>query len=150
MPNKEGVRSALDLGPRLESYRFRTTGKSRTKQSAKDECDINNIMKKYHRTGLLPSVNADGVYADVAVLGDFKTAYDQVIRAQELFDSLPSRVRERFDNSPQALLEFCQDDKNLKEAVELGLANDRVLNPPSQPAPVSDPTPKGSPASAPT
>lgn len=75
------------------------SGPSRTKQSMKDECDINQIVKKFDKTGLLDHL-ADGVpnFADVSDLGDYRSALDNVKRAEEFFAGFPAGVRAEFDN----------------------------------------------------
>ena len=98
-------------------------------QSFKDECDINIIMKKFQRTGALDWVSKyEGQYADVTGM-DFQKAMDTVLRAQEMFDDLPSSVRNRFANDPVSFLEFLNDDSNREEAVKLGLVKDPQLVP---------------------
>ena len=39
------------------AVQFQTSGLSRTKQSFKNECDVNNILKNYNKTGILPEGN---------------------------------------------------------------------------------------------
>lgn len=111
---------------------------SRTKQSFKDECDINNIMKRFHQTGLVSHVNKyQGSYEDVSRGYDYRESLEVLKRAQEAFGSLPSKIRYRFHNDPGEFLEFMSNPANLDEAVELGLAVKR-------PAPVTEaPAPAG-------
>lgn len=94
---------------------------SLTIQSAKDECDINLIVDRAKR-GISP-VAYDGVpqFGDFSEVGTYQEALDQVIRAQEAFGELPSRVRERFDNEPAKLLAFLANPANREEAISLGL-----------------------------
>lgn len=70
-------------------------------------------------------------YGDFTTLDDFQTAQNQIAEANSQFAELPSRIRERFSNSPKALVAFLSDETNLLEAVELGL----VAAPPSEPEP---------------
>lgn len=95
-------------------------------QSSKDECDINFIVNRYMRTGVLPAAN-HGVYADISEIGDLRESLEQVQFAQEAFMELPAEVRKYFDNDPVKLVEFAQDPRNHEKAIELGLA------PPRQP-----------------
>lgn len=156
MPNAQGVRSALDLGSRPVGSDLVCKDPSRAKQSSRDECDINNIMRKYHKTGLLPSRAGEGLYVDASTLGDYHAACNQILAAEELFASLPSKVRSRFKNDPAELIAACSDPKNLPELVELGLANPEALRrvapdtPPSQPSPDASKPASGGPASSPT
>ena len=97
-------------------------GESMTQQHMKDECDINNIMAKYQKTGLITHVaKYEGNYDDFTVMPDFKTAMDTMMAAQDMFLTLPSDVREKFDNDPGTFVEFATDSCNYEEMVELGL-----------------------------
>lgn len=95
---------------------------SMTKQEFKKECDINNIMARYLKTGIIDHVNQyQGDYSDLGEPVDFQTAQQILIEAQAAFASLPSKIRKRFDNSPNEFLEFVHDPKNHEEGVALGL-----------------------------
>lgn len=95
-------------------------------QQFKDECDINNIMKKYSTTGEFTHLTSkEGVYADFSQITDYRDMLDTVIYAQDAFNALPAEMRKRFDNDPGKLLEFIQDNKNYDEGVKLGLLNPR-------------------------
>lgn len=96
---------------------------SLAQQSARDESDINFIVDRFTRTGELPQPSRLPVYADFQGIFDFQTAQNAIRAAQESFNALPARVRERFSNDPQQLMAFIEDPKNLSQAVELGLAN---------------------------
>lgn len=97
-------------------------GASMTQQSFKDECDINVLMSRYMKTGILPeNINqAAGQFLDCDVQ-DFQYAMQLVAGAQSLFNNLPSSIRNRFDNDPARLLAFVSDDNNRAEAHKLGL-----------------------------
>lgn len=98
------------------------SGETRTKGSFAAECDVNNIMKKYLRTGNLPNTNPiPPQYADVSELVDYRAALDLVQAANDSFNSLPSKVRARFGNDPHQMIEFLSDVTNDDEAVRLGL-----------------------------
>lgn len=71
----------------------------RTQQHFKDQCDVNKIMARYNRTGIMSHVNrAQAKYGDFTMLGDFVENADKVVRAQQAFDQLPSELRKEFDN----------------------------------------------------
>lgn len=105
-------------------------------QSFKDECDINNIMRKFQRTGMLDWINTyDGEFADVTGI-TFEASMNTILKAQEMFDDLPSTVRDRFANNPALFFDFVHDPKNLDELRNLGLAKPAPLAPavPATPA----------------
>lgn len=95
---------------------------SLTVQSSKDECDINNILKKYVKTQLMDHVNVhQGSYGDYTSVQDYHTSVQQVMAAEEMFMSLPSGLRKRFGNDPAEFLAFVEDEANVDEARKLGL-----------------------------
>lgn len=100
---------------------------SLTLQQAAAECDINLIVARYAKTGSWtsdgssPSVRPS--FGDFSDVGDFMSAQNAVLAAQEAFDELPAKLRKRFDNDPALLLAFLEDSSNKSEAIELGLIN---------------------------
>lgn len=95
---------------------------SLAKQSFKDECDINVIMGRYIRTGVLPETvqRLEAQFADVSEV-DFQSAMELVAGAQSMFNELPSNIRNRFQNDPAQFLAFTSDEKNRPELAEMGL-----------------------------
>lgn len=129
------------------------TGKSMTKQAHKDECDINRIMAKYQKTGVITHVAKYAMeYGDATDI-DYQTALNTVIEAQRMFADLPSSVRRKFDEDPAEFLAFVQNPENVEEMRELGLVDvpeDPIpipvvmaANPVPEPAPVDEPAPAG-------
>ena len=120
---------------------FSCSGPSMTQQHFKDECDINVIIARHDTTGLwcapgdLANVRQP-LFDDFSIVPDFMDAQNFIIKAGELFDALPSRVRKRFDNSPALLLEFLRNPDNAAEAVALGL-----VSAPAPAEPVVEPAP---------
>lgn len=105
-----------------KSTSLKFTDPSLTKQSFKDECDINYIVAKFAKTGVLDhEALVKPKFGDFLGVTDYQTALNQVIEAEEAFDALPAKVRSRFKNQPVEFLEFCSDEKNYDEMVELGL-----------------------------
>lgn len=94
---------------------------SLAQQHYKEECDINTILQKFNITGLLPQSPLSPRYGDFSGIGDYHTALNRVIAAQDEFEALPAQIRARFDNDPSKLIEFLDDEANRPEAEELGL-----------------------------
>lgn len=97
-------------------------------QSFKDECDIRRIMDRARKTGVLvdPLALAKSLrlarYEDVSEIpADFFEANLFVMEATKAFGDLPAKVRKRFGNDVQALLEFVANPENKAEAISLGL-----------------------------
>lgn len=111
-------------------------GKGRTKQSFKDETNINFILAKFQKTGVIEHQNKfQGQYGEFLAI-DYQEALNTVIEAQAMFETVPSNIRKEFDNDPGKFLDFVSDEANRDRAVELGL----VPAPPEpEPAPLPDP-----------
>jgi phage internal scaffolding protein len=117
--DKPTIRTRFDR--KRVSLSFPAMGK--TRQDARDECNINKIMAKYQKTGIINFTNKNQpFYGNVEAL-DFQTALNVIQNANELFEQMPSSMRKRFQNSPHAFLDFVQDPANRQEAITLGLIN---------------------------
>lgn len=100
--------------------------KTLTQQQFKDECDINNIVKRYSDTGILPVSTKVGAFLDVSNVQDYQTSLQTVYEAQKAFDALPSNIRSHFENDPNKLIAFIEDDANREEAIKLGLIQNKI------------------------
>jgi len=118
------VRSAYGTKARLGD--IIDTGVSMTKQSFTKECDINNILKKYQKTGALDHVNKHEASYGYATSDDFTASMEIIARGQKMFAELPSSIRTKFENDPAKFLDFVQDEKNTEEMQELGLLNKTI------------------------
>ena len=94
---------------------------SLAQQHYKEECDINTILQKFNISGLLPEQPLSPRYGDFTGIGDYHTAMNRVIAAQDEFEALPAQIRARFNNDPAQLIEFLENSDNRPEAEELGL-----------------------------
>lgn len=90
-------------------------------QHARDECDINTIVRRFGLTGELPNNVRVPRYGDFTAVTDYQTAMNMVLEANAAFMELPAEVRSRFNNDPGALVDFISDDSNRAEAEKLGL-----------------------------
>lgn len=101
---------------------------SLTRQSPKAGCAIDAILKMYATKGVSPT--DVGVFMSSAAQApygvqpstDYQMMLNEVIRVQEYFESLPSKIRERFRHDPKNMVDFLADPANLKEAQKLGIA----------------------------
>ena len=93
----------------------------RTEQHHKMECDINNIIKKYDRTGLITHISKiEAKFGDFTG-EEFQTMQNIVAGAKTMFNELPVEIRKEFDNDPQKLISFMENPDNRERAIELGL-----------------------------
>lgn len=99
---------------------------SLAQQQFREECDINTILKRFNITGELPNALLSPRYGDFTGIGDYKTALDRVMAAEEEFLSLPANIRARFENDPSKLIEFLDNDENRLEAENLGLLEPKI------------------------
>lgn len=104
---------------------------SRTKQAFRDECDINKIMQRFKKVAgveYLEKFNGyvSGQFGDFSAVADYRSALDQVRRAEAVFMALPAIVRKRFENDAAKFLDFCHDPANIDEMVSMGLATKKV------------------------
>lgn len=101
-------------------------GKTKTKQSMATDCDINNIMKKFQKTGTLDHVAKHGGTYEYATALTYQEAIHVKRDAEEMFNDLPSSLRTKFKGNPAIFLDFVQNDDNLEEMGELGLLNEQA------------------------
>lgn len=87
----------------------------KTEQSHARSCDINTIMARYNKTGIIDHVaKHSATYADVSN-ADFQTAQSLVLEQKTIFEELPAFVRDEFDNDVGNYLELMQTDEGLSE-----------------------------------
>jgi len=95
---------------------------SLTQQQFKEESDINTIVDRFMKSGVMPTPVNMPQYMDSEGIFDFQTAMNYVRQADENFMRMDAKVRARFNNSPQEFLKFFADPANTDEAIRLGLA----------------------------
>lgn len=120
-----------------------------TRQSFKDECNINNIVARFIQTGAVDHVREYGAqYGEVSSM-DLHEAMNTALKAQDMFDALPAKLREHFGQDPGVFLDFVADPANLDEMKQLGLVRPEPVDPPGAPeggaAEPPSPPPKESP-----
>lgn len=104
--------------------------RSKTIQSDMDVADINKIMARYEKTGVIidtSGIERKPVYGDFTEIKDYHTSLSAIRNVERAFNTLPANIRNRFNNDPQTLINFLEDTKNDAEAVDLGLKDKSVL-----------------------
>ena len=117
---------------------------SMTKQSFKDECNINKIMDKFQKSGAINHYAAHAPqYGDCTHI-ELLDAQLIVANANSMFEDLPSSIRAKFENDPGQFLDFVQDENNSEEMIKLGLKNapptQRTVENPTTPPPTNPTT----------
>lgn len=109
-------------------------GVEKTKQSFRDETDINTIVKRHLHNS--PGRNLANIGNPLASreprfghmpAKSFHEMLNAVTDIQTAFLSLPGKLRARFGGSPYQLLRWVEEPRNYKEAVKLGLIEDAEL-----------------------
>ena len=103
-------------------FAFTCEGESLTQQQFVEECDVNNILAKYKRTGLISHLaRHSGNFGDFSSVDDYQTSLGKIMQAQQSFEMLPSELRSKFGNDPGRLIEFMSDEKNTEDCYKFGL-----------------------------
>lgn len=97
-------------------------GPTMTQQHMAAETDINNIVSKYLKTGVLgnPTNPRRAMFGDFTSV-DYQNMQNQIADIDNEFSALPSRLRKKFGNDPYQLVRWIEDPRNYAEAVKLGL-----------------------------
>lgn len=98
--------------------------RSLTNQADMDAADINKIMARYEKTGVLIDplgVERKPMYGDFTEVADYHATLSLLRNVERAFGLLPAATRNRFENDPQKLINFLADPANDAEAVKLGL-----------------------------
>lgn len=90
-------------------------------QQFAEESDINTIVRRFGLTGEIPENFKMPVSGDFTNIPSFEEAQNMIRAAQEAFDQVPAHIRARFDNNPQKLMNFLDNEENKAEALKLGL-----------------------------
>ena len=89
--------------------------------SFQDQCDVNNIVKRFLRTGELGhTASRQGRFIDVSNTPSMFDGMNQIHRAEEAFHRLPKEIKDRF-KGPKDMIQFMQNPENMDECIELGL-----------------------------
>lgn len=124
---------------------------TRTKQDQADACNINNIMKKYQKTGLIDHVSKYHAHYGDASRVSYEEAFNTTLRTNEVFSELPSTVRAKYDNDPAIWLgaiEGAETPEQFREIMGLPAPESPGVVTPAPEAPAVVP-PVGTPPAAP-
>lgn len=113
---------------------------SLTRQEFAEDCDINILMSRYEKTGVINHFNnSTPQYLDITDLPDLQGSLTILADAKTAFMRLPAVTRREFDNDPVKFVEFAGDAKNLDKLREWGLAAPLPVDPPPQKVEVVNP-----------
>ncbi len=104
----------------IELFRSDDYSDGRTKQSFKDETDINRLLAKAARGESLSHLVKHGaVYGDFTDMDDLLTAQAKMARGVEIFMDLPGEIRREFNQSAGAFFAFVNDPANKDDLARL-------------------------------
>lgn len=92
-----------------------------TEQHHVNDTDINQIVGKFIKTGLIPQVQSEKTFRDVSGGLSYQDTLDILNDANARFSALSAKIRRRFNDNPHEFLEFVDDKDNYDEAVKLGI-----------------------------
>ncbi len=91
----------------------------RTKQSFRDETDINQILKRAQKSGTISHMTKfQPRYGDFSNF-DFLEAQVMLAKGGTIFDELPVELRREFNQSPAEFFDYVNDPANKERLAEL-------------------------------
>lgn len=115
---------------------------SQTLQSFKNDADINCIIARFQNTGVLvdPTVPVSRTpqFGDYSDMPSYQEAQNVIVAANNAFNDLSAKIRERFGNDPAAYFDFVQSLKegsdDYAEAIRLGIIDKPLDRAPEVPS----------------
>ena len=128
MTTKKVIPFRTHYSPQLR-VSFETEGESLTEQQFAEESQILNKIRKYDSQGFFDSINRNPAqYNDFTQVKDLADAIDQIEQARDAFQTIPSDIRKKFNNSPSEFFDFASKESNYDELVKLGLATQKIVD----------------------
>lgn len=112
-------------------------GEVKTKQSFKDEVNINSIIKRWRDGVPLPEEHRNPTYGDFSDSGSFHEALERIRESEVHWMRLPSEIRAACEQDMGLFLDKVQTEEGLKEMIDLGL--DEYQTPPGVEVPPDTP-----------
>lgn len=113
-----------DKVERMEGDDFECDGPSLTLQSEAESCDINVIVSRYHKTGVIEHVRENaGLFVDLPPQLEYQDALGVVKAAGEAFAMMPAEIRAQFNNDAGRFLDFADQNEDYLE--KLGIVPKR-------------------------
>jgi phage internal scaffolding protein len=114
------------------------TQPSMTKQNLKDDADVNKIIKRYNKTGVLPNMNKlEAIYGEITSQ-DLQDALNKVDASYEAFSEVPSQIRGQFENDAGKFIDYATNPANIDQMRQWGLAPTPEAPPEPPPEPPSE------------
>lgn len=86
-----------------------------TIQEQYQQTEINTILDRYQRTGIIDHVQKhEPQYGEFAAY-DFHANQNMIVKITESFNDLPAKTRSEFDHDPAKFVEFLADQHNIED-----------------------------------
>lgn len=118
----------------------KVSSKSMTQQHFKDECDINNIVARFDKTGIVTHLNSSKENYGFSDPTTFQEAMNIALEGQAAFDDLPSNVRSHFDHDPAKFMQAVHSEGHEELFADLGLTIAPEVATPVQVEVINQPT----------
>lgn len=92
---------------------------SMTSSEFVDDVDVNRIMERALKGGVLPEGGRRPVYGDFSGFGDFQEAQNRLVEGRRIFGLLSARDRLEFKNDPAVFLAFAAREENRDAVVKM-------------------------------
>lgn len=113
---EEHVHPVIDIPPEEDQ----------TQAHFEKQCNINNIVANYQKTGVLPTaLIRDYQFGEVGP--DLIQSLNKIKAAKEQFMQMPAKIREHFQNDPDQFMRFLADPDNYEKAKSLGIVEERKV-----------------------
>jgi phage internal scaffolding protein len=110
----------LKQGKRIRCITYNGTD-SKVEQSQEHLTNVSELLEPAIKRGLLRhSVKFEGEYDDIPVK-DYQQALIIQAQAKSMFEQLPAKIRDKFENDPAQFLAFTQNPNNAEEMRKMGM-----------------------------
>ncbi|AXL14811.1 internal scaffolding protein [Microviridae sp.] len=114
------LRRRTQLMSFMETFQSDAYEDGRTKQSFKEETDINRLLARAQKGESLSHLAKYGAtYGDFTEIDDLLTAANRLKKAETIFHELPSEVRREFGQSAAAFFNYVNDPENVERLPDL-------------------------------
>ena len=99
---------------------------SMTQQQFKEECDVNVILARFQKTGVIDHVAKFAPVYGEHTGTDYAEAMNIIANAKTMFSELPAATREHFHNDPGEFLDFANQlsESDTATLVNLGMIDE--------------------------
>lgn len=100
----------------METFNSDQYDDGRTKQSFKDQTNINKILARAANGQTISHISKYGaVYGDFSDIDDLLAARDKLERGKQIFHELPGEIRREFANDPSKFFHYVNDPRNAED-----------------------------------